>query len=262
MRDRRRCSPGSEKRGESVRTDPDPDRGQSAIIGVALLLAITVVSVGVLTAGTGILVDEAAQEADLERIGQRFVAGYQPATLDGSTTMALSLTGGHLDSSPRTITITRSGDVVTRVQTVAIRYERAGRAVTVLGGAVLQSRADGARFIREPNVVTRFGGDGDRVLTLSLVVLLGQVDEQIDEPRGVRLAFDATHEWRDPGAGRYTVRVETVTPAAWARYFEEVGGDVRVTERPGEEVSVVIAELGRVTEARLIVHHVEVVADG
>lgn len=248
--------------GESHVSPASTRRGQSAIIGVALLLTITVVSVGLLTAGTGILVDEAAQEADIERIGEAFTSGYRPATLEGSTTMALSLTGGKLVTAPRAITISRYGDIVTRVQTLALKYERSGRSVTVHGGGVLQDRADGATFIRDPNVITRFGGDGDRVLTIALVVLSGNVDERVEDPRRVRLEFEATHERRALGAGRYTVRVETATPGAWVRYFEEAGAEVRLQEGTDDEVDVVIADLGRVTEARLILHHVEVRSHG
>lgn len=237
------------------------DRGQSAIIGVALLLAITVVSVGVLTAGTGILVDEAAQEADLERIGDTVVADYRPATLAGTSTMTLSLAGGTVVTEPREITISRYGDVVARLQTVALRYERAGRALTIQSGAILQARNGHTTFVREPGMARRFGADGDRVLTLSLVNLTGDVEERIDNPRRVRFEFEATHERRDLDAGRYTIRVETAAPAAWVQYFEDVGADVH-TERTSQEGGVVVADFGRVSDARLIIHHVEVQSRG
>jgi flagellin-like protein len=253
-----------EREGETPtrRQESNQHRGQSAVIGVALLLAITVVSVGVLTAGTSILVEEAAQEADLERIGDTIVSGYQPTTLEGTRTMSLSLTGGTLLTEQREITVSRYGDVIARVQTVALRYERANRAVSIVGGGILQTRAGGTAFVREPNMVSSFGGDGERILILSLVALTGTVEESIDEPRRVPLAFEATHERRDPGAGRYTVRLETAHPSVWMRYFEERGVDVRLVDHPGEAADVVVADLGLVTEARLIIHHVEVQSRG
>ena len=44
------------------------DRGQSNVVGVALLLAIAVISMGALTAAVGVVVDSTAARADADRV--------------------------------------------------------------------------------------------------------------------------------------------------------------------------------------------------
>ena len=44
------------------------DRGQSNVVGVALLLGVAVVSMGALTAAVGVVVESSAGQADAERV--------------------------------------------------------------------------------------------------------------------------------------------------------------------------------------------------
>lgn len=251
-----------ETQADSTETTPSQTRGQSAIIGVALLLALTIVSVGVLTAGTGILVDEAAQGADAQRLADRLITAYNPTTLEGTTTLSLSLTGGQIKTAPRRITIRRFGDIVATFETQSLRFQRGDHYVSVLGQAVVRGQAGRARFVRDPGMVSVFGTGEDRTLSLSIVTLAGPLDQTVMEGESLQLAFQASHERRDPGAGRYTISIETATPDPWVEYFEDSAVSVRVIGEPESQTQVVIAELGRVSRARLIVHHVELRSDG
>lgn len=237
-------------------------RGQSAIIGVALLLGLTIVSVGVLTAGTGILVDEAAQGADAQRVADRLATAYNPSTLEGATTLSLALTGGQLTTEERRITLRRSGDVVATVDTRALRFARGDHHVSVLGQAIIRGQADRARFVRDPGLVTVFGAEDDRTLSVSITSLSGQVDESMSQQTSLRLRLHGSHERRDPGAGRYSISIETATPELWEAYLADIAVSVRIEGADTSQTKVVVAELGRVSRARLIIHQVEIRTDG
>lgn len=258
--------PTESKSATSLAPDTDTDRaqtrGQSAIIGVALLLGLTIVSVGVLTAGSGILVDEAAQGADAQRVADRLVTAYNPTTLEGTTTLSLAPTGGQFTTAERRITLRRFGEVVATFETKALRFDRGGHHVIVLGQAIIRGQADRARFVREPGLVTVFGAEGERTLSVSVIALTGQVDQTMTQQQRLRLPLRGSHERRDPGAGGYTISIESATPELWEEYLADIALSVRIVGDDGSETKLVIAELGRVSRARLIIHQVEIKTDG
>lgn len=244
---------------EQVRTVP---RGQSAVIGVALLLGLTIVSVGVLTAGTGMLVDEAAQGADANRVADRWATAYNPTTLEGTTTLSIALTGGQFTTKERRITVRRFGDVVGTFETNVLVFEEGDHQVTVIGQAVVRGQAGRARFVRNPSLVTVFGSEDDRTLSISIVALSGQVDKGVRSQTPLRLQLTGSHERRDPGAGRYTISIETATPKIWVDYLADLARSVRIVGDDSSQTKLVVAELGQVSRARLIIHRVEVETDG
>jgi hypothetical protein len=237
-------------------------RGQSAIIGVALLLGLTIVSVGVLTAGTGILVDEAAKGADAKRVADRMATAYNPSTLEGSATLSLALTGGQVSTAERRITVRRFGDVVAAFDTNVLQFEEGNHQVTVIGQAIVRGQAGRARFVRTPRLVTLFGSDGDRTLSISIVALAGRIDQTVTNQEPLRLHLNGSHDRRNPGAGRYTISIETATPGIWQDYLTDIARSVRIVGDDSSGTKLVVAELGRVSRARLIVHRVEVEPDG
>jgi flagellin-like protein len=237
-------------------------RAQSAVIGVALLMVITVVSIGVLTAGTGLLVDEAGRNADAQRVADRLLAGYEPRTLLGATTISLPVTGGHLYTVPRTIEVHRFGDPVATFETAAIRYQRAGHRVSASGQALVQGRGPDARFLRRPALVTVLEAEGQRVLSISVVRIESDIDHGVDRPGSLALSLVATHERRELDPGRYTLSLETDEPVLWERALGQVAKWTRVqeTDTPGQYR--IVAEIGRVDQVRLLVTHLEVRIDG
>lgn len=237
-------------------------RAQSAVIGVALLMVITVVSIGVLTAGTGVLVDEAGRNADVQRVTDRLLEGYEPRTLLGGSTISLPVTGGTLETVPRTIEIRRAGSPVEIFETAGIRYRRAGHSVTAVGQAILRDRGGRARFIREPRLVRVFESGGKRVLSISVVLVEDTLDHTVHRAGEQRLTVMATHERRMLEPGRYAIALETTAPEAWERALEDLAKWIRIEERGEDGRYRLLVEFGRVHEVRLVVTHVEVRADG
>lgn len=238
------------------------DRAQSAVVGVAVLLALTVVSVAVLTAGAGTVVDDAAAGADAARVADRLAERYRPARVVGTRTVDLTVTGGTLRTVPREVALRRGNDTVVAPRTAALRFDRDGATVRALGRAVVRGDRDGALAVREPEAVRRVVADGRTTLVVSLVALAGTVDRTLGESERLRLAVTASHVRARPPAGNYTLRVETATPGPWRRHLADRARSVRVVDRDGDGVPSVVAELGPADEVLVVVHRLEVTVRG
>ncbi|MFB6104708.1 MAG: hypothetical protein ABEJ57_06450, partial [Halobacteriaceae archaeon] len=80
-------------------------RAQSSVVGVALLLAVTVTSMAVLTVGVGSVIDGAATGAQLEYVADRFQTLFPGATARDAASGPVRLTGGVLDTVDREVRI-------------------------------------------------------------------------------------------------------------------------------------------------------------
>jgi hypothetical protein len=70
----------------------------------------------------------------------------------------------------------------------------------------------------------------------------------------VPLTTRVRHERTALPPGRYRLAVETRTPDAWRRYFERRGANTTVREFDDDGVPSVVADLGSVEDAYLVVH--------
>jgi FlaG/FlaF family flagellin (archaellin) len=202
-------------------TLPDPrsgrreERGGSSIIGVAVLVTVTVLSMAALTAAAGTFVADGAAAADSQR-----VADDLADIGAGERTTRVEFSRGTLRLEPRTVRVLRDGGTVSDVDVDALVYENRDRRVTSLGGALVVGRA-GEATVRGPFPVVP---SGNRLL-VDVVALNASGPTAVggSNPTTVTVRTDEADSYRTMDEGRYAVAVETTTPAAWERAFEAAG---------------------------------------
>jgi hypothetical protein len=217
---------------------------------VALLLAITTISLGALTAGVGTVVESNAAAADANRVADSF-ADLQPPKSTGVERHRLAFGEGSLHVVDRTVRVLDGEEVVASHEADALVFETGDRRVALLAGAVVRGSGDAARVAERPPLST-----ADSLLVVGLPVLNASGPDSISGSDVTRLTLrtDTSHDRTDLGEGRYRVAVETTTPDAWERHF--VAENVETTRRDfdGDGVpSVVVTYPGERT-AYLVIH--------
>jgi len=233
------------------------DRGQSNVVGVALLLAVAVISMGALTAAVGVVVDSTAARADADRVADDLDSALQPVAATGPQRGQVTFSSGRLYAEERTLSVRADGSRVERVQVDAVVFESGGRRVVYLMGALVRGRPGRAWVESQPPITV----DED-----VLIVGAPKVGSDVGSVAGsggvtATLATDVSHDRRSLGTATFTLSLETTTPAAWARAFESLGATV--TRTPGEPATVEATFPGDRT-GYLVVHDLdaEVTADG
>lgn len=221
-------------------------RAVSAVVGVAILVGVTVVALGALTASVGTVVDTQTHRADASRVADAFDrvgAGTGPGT------GRLAVASGRLETVDRDLRVLRNGRVVEHVTVDALVYESGRRAVVYLGGAVIRQNGGSVWFVREPRITA-----GDEGTVVAGAVAL----EESVTAQGTfeaRLGASANRTARSVDGGQVGIAVETATPEPWVDYLTEHGATVHRADIDGDgRVSVVgtfDAEAGRVLVRRL-----------
>ena len=253
-------------------------RGQSHVVGIALLLGITVIALAGLTAGIGSLVGHNAASADAERVADALDDAHAPSETVGTRNTELPVGSGVIGTEQRTIRlfgINRSADPpplgslnpehnateqLAGLETDTLVYENEHRTVRTEAGAILVG-GDSTRMYRSPPIHVDSRDDEP--------LLLGLSDVDADVPslsvgeRGARLSVTTAveHERQSLSADEYRIAVETAHPDAWLRHF---GDDIPTTttdDLPGgnestadNETTVVVAAVPGNRPAYLVVH--------
>jgi flagellin-like protein len=231
---------------------PRRDRGQSNVVGVALLLGITVVALAALTAGVGSVVQDTAASADAARVADGFERALRPVETTGTRQGQVTFSDGRLRTVERDLRVIGGGDT-RRVAVDALVYEAGDRRVGFLAGAVLQGRGEGARIHRRPPITASRGSGG--VLVVGAPRLNASGTAVAGSAGAVGLRTAVTHERIALGRGRYRVAVETPTPAAWRRTFRELNATVLPSrDFDGDGVDSVVARFPGERTAYLVIH--------
>lgn len=226
-------------------------RAQSHVVGVAILIGITTLSLGVLTAGIGAVVEGNAAAADADRVGDTFAA-IDPAATTGVKRHRVAFSAGSLHVEERTLRVLADEEVVVRQRVDALVFTAKDRRITFLAGAVVRGVAGSARVTHPPPVAS-----SERVLLVGIPVLGTRGTTAVAGGGTVGLRTDVTHERRALGEGRFSVAVETTTPGAWERLFAERGTTTTRRDFDGDGVpSVVAAYVGKRT-AYVVVHDLD-----
>jgi len=235
----------SDRENDSVRLS----RAQSHVVGVALLLAITTVSLGALTAGVGTVVEGNAAAADADRVADS-LASIEPSEATGVERHELSFGEGSLTVEPRTVRLLDSDGVVVSHRADALVFEAGDRRVTYLAGGVARGSGNASRLGESPPVAT-----GDGLLLVGLPVLNASGTASVSgQSVTATLRTDTSHERRELGESEYRLAVETATPGAWAAYFAGENATVSRRTFDGDKHRSVVADFRGERTAYLVVH--------
>jgi len=231
-----------------------PFRAQSNVIGVALLIGLTMVSLGALTATVGTVVDSNAAVGDVDRVASDLDGAIEPLESTGTGTGRVTYTEGSLGAEARTVRVFRDDDLVVSRETDAIVYERGEYGVTAVGGAVIRDHA-GSRSVESAPPVSASA----EVVTIGVVDLAVE-DVAVDGSGPVTrtLVSDVAHERVVEGdSGEWTVTVETPHADPWVRSFEDAGATVYTGQFDEDEHGSVVATFEGDRRGHVVVHQVE-----
>ena len=225
-------------------------RAQANVVGVALLLAITTISLGALTAGVGTVVESNAAAADANRVADSF-ADLQPSKSTGVERHQLAFGQGSLRVVDRTVRLLDGEEVVASHEADALVFETGDRRVALLAGAVVRGSGEAARIAERPPIST-----ADSLLVVGLPVLNASGPETVSGSGATQLTLqtDTTHDRTDLGDGRYRVAIETATPAAWERHFAAESVETTRRDFDDDRVPSVVATYPGERTAYLVVH--------
>ncbi|WP_327052847.1 DUF7289 family protein [Halomicrococcus gelatinilyticus] len=225
-------------------------RGQSDVVGVAILLGVTVVALGSLTASIGAVVDSNAATADANRVAADLDRALEPVETTGVNRGRISFSRGELRTVERDLRVLDANGVVRRVRVDALVFTTENRRVAFLAGAVVRGAGKGGRMVTRPPVTA-----SPDVLVVGAPELDAS-DFAIASTTGksVVLGTDVTHNRTTLGDGRYRVAVETATPGAWRRYFERANATVTTRNFDDDGVDSVVATYPGERMAYLVVH--------
>ena len=223
------------------------DRGQSNVVGVALLLGIAVVSMGTLTAAVGVVVDSSAAEADAERVATDLDDALEPVAATGPQRGTVTFSEGRLTSVDRAMTIRADGSQVATVSVDALVFESGDRRVRFHAGAIVRG-SDERAWLHAPPPFTV----SEDILIVSAPTIGNDIGS-ITGSGGVTATIetDVSHNRRDLGEATFGIAVETATPTVWERWFRKQGATV--DREPGTPPVVVGTFEGRRT-GYLVVH--------
>lgn len=247
------------ERGRSSRTwRVRPTRAQSHVIGVALLIGVTMVSLGALTATVGTVVDSNAAVSDVDRVATDLDDAVEPVEGTGTHAGRVTFTDGALRTETRTVRVFRGNDLEVSRQTDALVYDRGEYAVTAVAGAIVRDHAGSRSLARDPSVSA-----SDEVVVFG-VVDLDVEREPLDGsgPTTHTLRSDVSHERViEDEVGEWTIAVETPTPEPWVAAFEATGATVETGRFDADDRRSVVATYEGQRTGHVVVHRIETVVD-
>ena len=230
-------------------------RGQSHVVGVALLCCVAVVSMAAVAGSVGGIVSETAANADVTRVAGALNDAVGPATGIGEGAVRVPFGAGRLHTVPRDVRVLDANGTVRRYRTNAVGFDAEGRGVTSIAGATVVRTQGWARVARPVRATATPGA-----LVLDLVVVDGDVDVS-GRGGGVTLRTNATVTRESFDGGAYRVAIETRQPAAFVRYYERDGATGTVVgERDfdGDGIPSVVVAYPPTSRAYVVVRAVEV----
>ncbi len=229
-------------------------RAQSNVIGVALLIGLTMVSLGALTATVGTVVDSNAAVGDVDRVASDLDRAIEPVESAGTGTGRVTYAEGSLGTETRTIRVFRDDDLVVSRETDAIVYDRGEYRVTAVGGAVIRDHAGSQSMTSDPPVSA-----SPEVVTIGVVELTTENVALDGTGPGTRtLVSEISHERLIEGdPGEWTVAIETPEADPWRQSFEDAGATVYTGHFEGDEHRSVVATFEDDRQGHVVIHRVE-----
>ncbi|WP_435195956.1 DUF7289 family protein [Natronomonas sp. EA1] len=224
-------------------------RGQSHVLGVAILLGVSVVAMGSLTAIIGAVVEENAGHADATRVADSLDGAIDPVATTGTRRGQVSFTEGRLHTVERELRVLRDGRVVETLDANALVFASGRDRAAFAAGAVIRGGPGRADLHTPPPVTV-----GPETLIVGAPVINGTASVSGTGGVTVHLTTTVTHERRDLGNGTYAVAIETTTPRPWNETFHAKGATLSTRDFDGDGVDSVVATFDGERRAYLVVH--------
>ena len=251
-------------------TEPDEDDGtgggtdgnggtdgdESNVVGIALLIGVTAVSLGLVAASAGTMLDAQTERADTARVATGIDDAVRPAETTGVRERRVAILGGSFETVPRDLRVLDDGAVVAERSVSGLRFENDGGGATFVAGAVLRY-SGGTAVLSPPGIRLT-----DDRLVVNAPVLHGDVSYAASGRNTVMIRTAVTHSRTDLGPGPFSVAIETSAPETLARVFRERGRSVEHRDLDGDGVESVIVAYPDATRGLLFTHDAEVSVSG
>jgi hypothetical protein len=226
-------------------------------VGVVLLLALTTVAMGGLTAAVGEIIDDQTSHADAASVATEFDAALRPTETTGHRAGRVSFTEGQLRTVPRDIHILNRTGVRATIDADALVYRAGDRRVAYVGGAILRGPPGRAWMQETPPIAT------GKTVAIFGVPRLGDARSLSGSGEiQTTLRTNVSHRRVSLGPDAYAVAIETATPGAFEQVASRHGG-YRVADLDNDSVSSAIINVSGRTEGYLVVHEMRLeVTDG
>lgn len=235
------------------------DRGQSHVVGVALLLGVAVLALGGLTAAIGTLVSANAASADAARVADELGQTLDPVETTGRDSGRLHVTDGRVRTVDREVRVLDSSGVRRTIDAGGLVFESGDRRVAYVSDAIVRG-SGGNTWLHEPPPLTA-APDGEVAIFSVARLNASDVTASGSTATSVRLTANVSHERRALGRGQYGIAVETETPEALARWFRERNATVSRRDFDGDGVESVVARVPGRRTGYLAVHDVRLEVD-
>lgn len=226
--------------------------GQSHVVGVVLLLGITVVALGGLTATVGSIVGGQTAAADETRVSSAFVNQFRPVEHTGPDEARVRFSDGRLSTVQRQLRVLTPAGRQQTIELGGLVYESGQHRVAFVGGSVVRGQSESAWLERDPPLTV--ASDSDAIIIGA--PRLSESGLSIAGSGGVtvRLQTNVSHERTTLGTDEYTIAFETATPRPLAAYFQQQGATTRIQDRDGDGIPSVVATFDGRRTAYLVVH--------
>lgn len=227
-------------------------RAQASIIGVAVLVTVTVISIGALTMAAGTFVEDSVAAANTQRVAEDLTRIGD----DNDDTTRIEFSRGTLHVEPRTVRLLRGEGSVLTAEADALVYESRGRRVATIGGVLVEGQPGRSRLRGPLPVVV-----GEGRLLVDVVALNASGPDAVSgsSPVSVTIRTNATHDYRTLEESQYAVAVETATPGAWERAFTTVGVELSRRDFDEDGVPSVVATVPDPVTVDLAIHDLRAV---
>ncbi|RRJ29184.1 DUF7289 family protein [Halocatena pleomorpha] len=230
------------------------DRGQSHVVGIALLVGVTVISIAAITASVGVLIDQQVASADAIRVADGMEAAFDPKGTSGVRRDRLPFADGTLRPVDRQLRLIDGTTVVRSIDTDALVFTSGDQRVTFAAGAIMRGSAGEAWLHAKPMITAPPNGS-------TLIVgapVIGTPDTVSGSGTTVTIEQNVTHERSVIGNATDAVSIETTTPGPLSWYFSERGAAVERQDLDGDGVESIIVTFRGERQTYLIVHELNV----
>ncbi len=209
------------------------------------------VSLGLLTASVGVVLDDSAGAVDADRVATDLDSSLEPVAATGVTDGQVSFVDGRLRVVDRDLRVLNDSGVVYRAQIGAVVFETGTTRVSFAGGLIATGADGGATRYADPPIAA-----SEETLLIGAVRLNATGADQItaDTATTVPLRTDVSHDRRALADGAYRIAVETATPRPWSRYFESTGAETTRRRFDGDDHESVVGQYDGDRAVYLVVH--------